>query len=171
MSDDFDFAPAKSLAQAERDAILELTRFLNTEEGRAADDRTLRLWFVERGWPIQKYRAWSEQIAVHMAIASPTQNPEVLTQRLNIRLERLALTSEDRGDMKHAILATEAQAKLNKIGGFVPPTNQTNILHVTNANAHLVSDDELAKIAKRVQPENVRIEAPVYAIADDPLFQ
>jgi len=136
------------MAQAEADAMNALATFLTTPEGRAADDNTLKLWLVDRGWPPGKLRAWTERISAYLALAFPDEgDPRILSQRLSSRLERLAHKAEDQNDMKHAIEATKAQAQLNKVGGFAPAALQQVSVNITNATAHLASDDELLRIA------------------------
>lgn len=144
------------MAQAEADAVNALATFLTTEGGRQASEDDLKLWLIDRGWPASKLRTWTERISAYLALAFPDQgDPRVLTSRFSVRLERLAHRSEEMNDMKHAIEATKAQAQLHKIGGFAPASSQTNVqVNITNGNAHLVSDEELLKVANStVVPE------------------
>lgn len=143
------------MAQAEADAINALTTFLTTPEGRHASEDDLKLWLIDRGWPPSKLRAWTERISAYLALAFPDDgDPRVLTSRLSVRLERLAHRSEEMNDMKHAIEATKAQATLHKVGGFAPASAQANIqVNITSANAHLVSDEELLKVANASQQD------------------
>jgi hypothetical protein len=137
------------MAQAEADAVNALATFLTSPEGRQSSEDDLKLWLIDRGWPPSKLRAWTERISAYLALASPDDgDPRVLTSRFSVRLERLAHRSEEMNDMKHAIEATKAQATLHKIGGFAPASSPANIqVNITNGNAHLVSDEELLKVA------------------------
>jgi hypothetical protein len=156
-----------SLAQAEQDAIAALAAFINSPEGRGAGDQDLKLWLFERGWNPNKLKAWTERIAALAAVADPhAADPRLIAHRLDHRLERLAHRAEDMNDMKHAIAATEAQAKLHRLGGFAPAAGAAVTVNVTASTAHLVSDDELAKIAKQAEAVVVHPSPE-----DDPLFQ
>lgn len=136
------------MAQAEAQAMNALAAYLTTDEGRAASDDDLKLWLVDRGWPPSKLRAWTERISAYLSLAHPDEgDPRILSARLSNRLERLAHRAEEQNDMKHAIEATKAQATLAKVGGFAPAAQQQVNIAITNANAHLVSDDELLKVA------------------------
>lgn len=157
-------AGVANVATAEGEAIRALAAYLGTPEGRCAKDKDLKRWLLDRGWPPTKLRQWTERIAALAALADPTgADPRVLAARLDQRFERIAFKAEERGDMKHAILATEAQAKLNRVGGFVQnPTAQVTV-NVTRSAAHLVSDDDLAKV---VEAAVVRDEVPSPAPED-----
>lgn len=163
-----DLTLTTNLATAEASAITSLAEWLTTPEGQRADDSDIKLWIVEKGWHPSKWRAWAERISAKLALQDPdSKNLVLLGERLNLRLERLAFRAEDNNDVKHAIAATESQAKLNKLGGFAPANNLTQVnLNVTNATAHLVSDDALANIARQAE---YSIPAE-YAIPDDPLL-
>ena len=149
-------AAANPLALAEGEAIKAFAAYLTTDEGRSAKDKALRAWLVERGWPPTKLKVWSERVAALVALSDPTAaDPRVLVARLNARFERLAFRAEERNDVKHAIEATKAQAQLNKLGGFSPQGAATSVtVNVTRGSAHLVSDDDLAKVVEAaVVPE------------------
>lgn len=139
-----------NLATNESRAIQALAEWLGTEDGQAAGDVDIQVWMVERGWPPRLWRKWAERIAADMALRSPGEaDPRVILSRVNQRFERLAFKAEENNDLKHAIAATEAQAKLNNLGGFRPAAaNATQVnVNVTNATAHLASDETLERIA------------------------
>jgi len=141
------------MAQAEADAMNALAAFMTTPEGRSADDTTLKLWLVDRGWPPSKLKSWTERISAYLALACPDEgDPRLLSQRLSLRLERLAHRAEDQNDIKHAVEATKAQAQLNKLGGFAPAASASVAIQINATTAHLASDDELARIAKQAAP-------------------
>lgn len=149
-------AAVNPLALAEGEAIKAFAAYLTTDEGRSAKDKALRAWLVERGWPPTKLKIWSERVAALVALSDPTAaDPRVLAARLDARFERLAFRAEERNDIKHAIEATKAQAQLNKLGGFSPQGAATSVtVNVTRGSAHLVSDDDLAKVVEAaVVPE------------------
>lgn len=157
------------MAQAEAIAMNALAQHLTTEEGRGASDEELKLWLFERGWPPTKLRAWTERISAYLALANPDDaDPRALSARLSVRLERLAHRAEDLNDMKHAIEATKVQATLNKLGGYAPVAQQQVSVTITNANAHLVSDDELLKVANA--SINARAVTPLAVDGVDPLL-
>lgn len=152
------------MAQAEATAMNALASFLTTPEGRQASEDDLKLWLIDRGWPPSKLRAWTERISAYLALADPDDgDPRVLASRLSSRLERLAHRSEEMNDMKHAIEATKAQAQLNKVGGFAPAAQQSVSVTITNATAHLASDDELLRIARAKPVQAVVVEDPLLA--------
>lgn len=147
-----DLLPTQNLAHAEAKAIQTLAEFLTTEEGRAAGDQDIQLWMVDHGWPPRLWRKWSERIAAALSLQDPTSgDPRFILAKLNERFERLAHRAEEFNDLKHAIQASEAQAKLNKAGGFAPPQQQGITVNFTNATAHLASDEDLARIAKQAE--------------------
>lgn len=140
--------PVANLAQAEASAIHALAGWLATQEGQAAGDTDIALWLTERGWHPSKWRAWAERIAAQQSLADPgNSDPTLISAKLNLRFERLAHRAEAQNDMKHAIAATEAQAKLNKAGGFAPTNQPTVAIQINQSTAHLVSDEDLARIA------------------------
>jgi len=142
--------PSTNLAVAEAHAIQALAAWMDTDEGRIAEDVDIKLWMVERGWSPSKWRAWGERIAAQMALADPTtSDPQNLAHRLNSRLERLAHKAEDNNDFKHAIQASEAQAKLSKLGGYAPAAQSSIAVQINTSTAHLASDEDLIKIAKQ----------------------
>jgi hypothetical protein len=155
------------MAQAEAQAMNALAKFLTSEEGRQASDDDLKLWLVDRGWPASKLRAWTERISAYLSLSEPdAADPRVLAARLSTRLERLAHRAEDLNDMKHAIEATKAQAQLGKVGGFAPVAQQQVQVTITNANAHLVSDEELLRVAGAKQVDAISVATEV----EDPLL-
>lgn len=155
---------ARNLAKAEAEAIQALTAWLSEDDGRAAGDEEIQLWLIDRGWPPKLWRKWAERISAAMALADPKESdPSILSSRLNQRFERLAFIAEDHNDLKHAIQASESQAKLNNLGGFKPASSQTLLnLSVTNATAHLVSDDQLIRIARAGQDDAQAVTAHVH---------
>lgn len=139
---------AANLALAEAEAIHAMAGWLATPEGQAAGDTEIALWLTERGWHPSKWRAWAERIAAQQALADPKRNdPTLIQAKLDQRLERLAFRAEGNNDLKHAIQATEAQAKLNKVGGFAPQAAPNVAIQINTNTAHLASDDDLAMIA------------------------
>lgn len=159
---------------AERAAIKEFAHWLTVGEGRGAGRDDIKLWLAERGWPPNKARLWGEQVAAQMALADPN-NADVrfLAAKVNNRLERIAHKAEDFNDFKHAIAATEAQAKLHRLGGFAPSGAPTVAIQVNAASAHLVSDEDLARIAAQAVPaQPIPAQAvPTQRPEDDPLCQ
>jgi hypothetical protein len=159
------------MAVAESRAISAMVAFITTEEGQRASDDDLRLWLVDRGWPPSKLRAWTERISAQLSLANPEDaDPRALTARLSVRLERLAHRAEEMNDMKHAIEATKAQAQLGKVGGFAPVAQQQVSVTITNANAHLVSDDELLRVANAKQVDARVVATEQSALDLDPLL-
>lgn len=152
--------PVANLAVAEANAIRALAEWLATPEGQGAGRVEMELWMVERGWQPGKLQAWAERIAAEQALADPrASDPMLIHAKLNQRFERLALRAESMNDIKHAVAASEAQAKLNKLGGFAPQAGATVAIQVNASTAHLASDDDLARIAKQAKP--VEIHEPL----------
>lgn len=156
-----EITPTQNLASAESSAIQALAKYLDTEDGRASGDEEIKLWMFERGWSPSLWRKWSERIATQLALSDPTYgDPRVVLAKLDQRFERLAFLAEERNDLKHAIQATEAQAKLNKAGGYSPPQLQQAIsINFSNSTAHLASDEDLARIAGAHHAQGVVVHA------------
>lgn len=167
-----DIVPTANLVVAESHAIAAFAEWLDTPEGRAASDVDVRLWLSDRGWPPKKFREWGERIAAQIALADPASaNPQIIAARLNHRFERLAFKAEENNDLKHALAASEAQAKLNKVGGYAPQAQANIAIQVNASTAHLASDEDLARIASQAMPSPTGEAAPPPSAELDPLCQ
>lgn len=150
-------SPTLALATAERQACATLARWLATPEGMAANRDAIHTWLDDHGWDRRKLTKWMDDIQAQQAIDDPANNDaKLLGARIHARMDRIAIAAEDRGDFKHAIAATESQAKLHKLGGYAPIAQQAIQINVSTATAHLASDEDLLAIANATPVDSIR---------------